>query len=559
MAKKYSKRPRRQSSKEKRTIKRYSRPLNPGKWRTLVALTQAYAQQKDIFLEAFGPSPLFCQYEDYEEARNLLVDQDDTGPSGLQARMWKMSLKDAFEAVDREWLRLAEELQPLVMAQKNSGRFNEAQAHYAFWILTASQRMAELVSGCAPVPNHFSLTPAELHRAVNYLRRIIRRGRGRLPRVKIARSLALDAQMYKLIETEGRQFLEVMTLVPRQRLVIPLTGRGKVEGNLRIVLDFEKQRVEVHRAIDLKTGQPAEGAPLALDFGVTEVMTDSDGNVWGAGFGQILSKDSEALHRTGRSRNKLYTVKKKARQQHNRAKARLLHKFNLGKKKQRRQKRKMRANLGRVINTAMNQLWRTKQPQLIIHENLRHLGGKFKSKRLSRLVSFWTNGLIKDRLTFKASLGRSQRQQTTPAYSSQRCPECGFIHPRNRKGDVFKCLFCQHGGASDSVAAWNLLEFGLDPELASWMPKEQVKTLLLNRFRRRLESWDFDFAPEQANLVVLAEVGIEKPAICSGPDLSRVAAQSPMDGVEVHQSHWPRAKLPSPKEGAELNLHGSFV
>jgi putative transposase len=559
MAKKYSKRPRRQSSKEKRTIKRYSRPLNPGKWRTLVALTQAYARQKDIFLEAFGPSPLFCQYEDHEEARDLLVDQDYTSATGLQARMWKMSLKDAFETVDREWLRLAEALQPLVMAQKNSGRFNEAQAHYAFWILTSAQRMAELVSGRAPVPTHFSLTPAELHRAVNYLRRIIQRGRGRLPRVKITRSLALDAQMYKLIETDGRQFLEVMTQVPRQRLVIPLTGRGKIEGNLRIVLDFEKQRVEVHRAIDLKTGQPAEGTPLAVDFGVTEVMTDSEGDTWGEGFGQILSQDSEALHRSGRSRNKLYAVKKKARQQHRRAKAHRLHKFNLGKKKQRRQRRKMRANLGRVINTAMNQLWQTKQPQLIIHENLRNLGGKFKSKRLSRLVSLWTHGLIKDRLQFKASLGRSQRQQTTPAYSSQRCPECGFIHPRNRKGDVFKCLFCQHGGASDSVAAWNLLEFGLDPELASWMPKEQVKALLLSRFRRRLESWDFDFPLSQANLAVLAEVGIEIPATVPGPDLSHVTAKPLMDGGKVNQSRRPRAKLPSPRQGAELNLHGSFV
>ena len=52
MKKKYTQRHRRQSSKEKRTIKRYSHPLNPGKWQTLVALTQAYARQKDVFLEA---------------------------------------------------------------------------------------------------------------------------------------------------------------------------------------------------------------------------------------------------------------------------------------------------------------------------------------------------------------------------------------------------------------------------------------------------------------------------------------------------------------------------
>ncbi|MCL4299007.1 MAG: transposase [Anaerolineae bacterium] len=312
------------------------------------------------------------------------------------------------------------------------------------------------------------------------------------------------------------------------------------------MLDFEKQRVEVHRAVDLETGQPAQGLPTAVDFGLTEVMTDSQGDTWGDGFGKILSKDSEELNRIDRHRNKLYSVRKKARQHKDRAKAHRLLKFNLGKKKQRRKRRKMRATLARVINTAMNQFWRKKQPRVIIYENLRNLGGKFKNARLSRLVSLWTNGLIKDRLTFKASLRCSQRQQTTPAYSSQRCPECGFIHPRNRKKDVFKCLFCQHGGASDSVAAWNLLEFGLDPEFAFWMPKEQVKALLLNRFRRRLENWDFSFPPEQANLAVLAEVGLESPTICSGPDLRRVTAQPLMDGGEVKQSRRTRAKLLSP-------------
>jgi hypothetical protein len=66
------------------------------------------------------------------------------------------------------------------------------------------------------------------------------------------------------------------------------------------------------------------------------------------------------------------------------------------------------------------------------------------------------------------------------------------------------------------------------------MPKEQVKALLLNRFRRRLESWDFNFPQSQANLTVLPEVGIEIPAICSGPDLSHVAARPLMGGGKVN-------------------------
>jgi hypothetical protein len=54
--------------------------------------------------------------------------------------------------------------------------------------------------------------------------------------------------------------------------------------------------------------------------------------------------------------------------------------------------------------------------------------------------------------------------------------------------------------------ARNLLGRVDDPEILPWTPREWVKAILLERFRRRLERWDFDFPPEEANFFILKQV-----------------------------------------------------
>ena len=54
--------------------------------------------------------------------------------------------------------------------------------------------------------------------------------------------------MYQVFEKNGTQYISVMSLLPRQRIVIPLTGHSAIRGNLRLVLDEDEQRIEVHYA-----------------------------------------------------------------------------------------------------------------------------------------------------------------------------------------------------------------------------------------------------------------------------------------------------------------------
>jgi len=468
-----------------RTIRRITLKLNKAKWQALNELAKRYASEKDNHLLVYNSDQRFAQSVSERKQRDSLVANKYVNPNGLQARMWKMAHKDAYETVSRQWS--AESLRSHVTCTVSKMVWNDSQKHYAFWLLKSPLRQAQLSCGFADVPTHFVINPVEQQPVRNYLRRASRRQRRNRPRVKIARSIAIDECMYEIITHNGRQYIKIMGLKPRQRIIIPLTGNTPIRGNIRVVLDFENQRVEVHYTATVKTMPRLTGEVCGLDAGVSEVFTDDLGNQYGLGFGQTLGEMSKKLNDKGRKRNKLHQLAKKAKAKGNWKKAKRIRKFNLGRKKLNRARRKAKAELSRRINTSVNQVLKKRQPSVMVTEKL-DIRGKAKNKRLLRLVSLWTRGILKERVEFKASAGGSRREQVNPSYSSQMCPSCGYVHRNNRKGDVFQCVRCKHADHADRVAAINLKARKDDPEIFLFTPKERVKAILLARFTARLET-----------------------------------------------------------------------
>ncbi|MCQ3972534.1 MAG: transposase, partial [Anaerolineae bacterium] len=411
--------------------------------------------------------------------RDCLVKEGYASPNGLQGRMWKMALKDAYETLLKNWAALAAEIKPRIFAHPG---WSESQQHYAYWLLKSPQQLAQVAIGRAPLPGHFRIDLKERKTVQNYLRRVIRRDKGSHPSVRKARSFALDTNMYRVFEKNGTQYIAVMSLVPQQRIVIPLTGHSAIRGNLRLVLDEDEQRVEVHYAaavpgaVQTEADATEETLPLdpaeicGLDAGLSEVFTDEAGQRYGEAFGPFLKQASQAINDKGRKRNKLYQIAKKARERGDHAKARRIQKYNLGRKKLRRQARKRRAEMSRQINTAVNQVLKKRQPELIITEKL-DLRSPAPSKDISRRVSLWARRVLKERVDFKASAAGCRRKQVNPAYSSQTCPSCGYVHRDNRRGDTFQCQQCRHTGDSDQVAASNHKARVNDPDIRLFTPK----------------------------------------------------------------------------------------
>ena len=63
---------------------------------------------------------------------------------------------------------------------------------------------------------------------------------------------------------------------------------------------------------------------------------------------------------------------------------------------------------------------------MIVTEKL-DFRGKGPSKEISRRVSYWRRSTLKERFEFKASAAGCRREQVNPAYTSQTCPECGYL------------------------------------------------------------------------------------------------------------------------------------
>jgi putative transposase len=471
-----------------RTIRRVSLPLNQGKWEALREMARCYRGEKNEHLRHYNQDARFAAADSDRAHRDQLVQAGYVSPHELQARMWKMALKDGYETVARQWAALSKDLQPLIAQHKP---WSETAKHYAFWLIYTPRRMAQLVSGRAPRPKKFVPSSAEQRTVRNYLRRVIRRKRGKRSVAKSARSVAFDAEMYTPFEQNGRQYIALMSQKPQKRIIVPLTGNTPITGNLRVVLDFECRRVEIHYTAAVKTHAPLRGEPCGLDAGVSEVFTDEKGHHYGESFGATLAAASDQVLKKSRARGKLWAIVRAAEARGDYAKAARIRQFNLGYQKMDRKRRQARAEVECQINTAINQVLKKRKPSVMVVEQL-DLRGKAKSKQLARLVSQWARRALKDRTEFKASAGGSRRDQVNPAYSSQTCPglTCGFVHKDNRQGDKFQCRYCGHTDDADRVAATNLKARAFDPDIRLWTPKARVKEILLARFYARLERGD---------------------------------------------------------------------
>jgi putative transposase len=492
-----------------RTIKRISYPLNQNKYAAIREIASAYAREKQEHLPDYQDDALFGRHRNERTLRDQLVRAGYRSPHGVSARMWKLAQKDAYETVKKQWAALAEKIRPLVAAHRSGSGLSDVnwtddQMRYAYWLLSDVRRLAQLVGGEAVIPKHFKIEAGQRKVVGNYLRRVVGRQRGEPPCVKLERAFTLDADMYDIkVSAAGTQILAITSLIPRQRIRIPLKGKTVIRGNIQVVLNDDKQRVEVHYTADIKpakqqptansyspqspleqpSGQKEEPveAIVAVDAGLSEVFTDEVGHRYGTGLGRLIYEESDRILAKNRRRNKLYQLAEKHSRAGRHQKAGNIRRFNLGQKKQKAQRRRNRIELERQINTALNQLFRQRQPTILVTEKL-DLRGKAKSKKMSRQVSLWPRGILQERTDFKALATGCCREQVNPAYTSQMCPYCGFVNGKNRNGDRFKCLNCGHEQDADRVAAMNLKTRRTDPDITLWTPKGRVKIILLDRF-----------------------------------------------------------------------------
>jgi len=140
------------------------------------------------------------------------------------------------------------------------------------------------------------------------------------------------------------------------------------------------------------------------------------------------------------------------------------------------QKQARRALKQRMDEVVKEVLCHIKDVDCIVVEALKNLNYKSKLKRrlsrnIRRSIGTWAYRYWLRRLEQACEMNRVHFKSVAPAYTSQRCPSCGYIDRRNRNGPVFLCLRCGHAGNADVVGSRNILErFLTGPYGARYQP-----------------------------------------------------------------------------------------
>lgn len=177
---------------------------------------------------------------------------------------------------------------------------------------------------------------------------------------------------------------------------------------------------------------------LGVDLGVTNIAADSDGDVH---TGEPIERNRAKYQRL---RNQLQ------KRQTDSARRKL-------KKLSGKQARFQRDTNHVISKRLVAKSERTNRA--IALEDLTHIRSrtrvKGKAERAKR--SNWSFAQLRDFVTYKARRAGVPVKLVDPAYTSQRCSECGHIERANRKSQSeFLCCVCGHAAHADVNAAENI-------------------------------------------------------------------------------------------------------
>ena len=494
----------------KRTVRLATLPLNKGKYDELCSVVGHYTDAKRVFVVHLRQTSLWRlldrskSFRDYAKAQGLY-------PDGINVHLIDQA---AFDAVDTCIRHIESCFARANVKARVWRRFtDEDERHYAYACLARYSAIGQIMGGGTPEISTVIISLETRAKIASYLHRVIRDALdGRWPAVIKSRSMSLDSTLYSVVDNDTakgktRRYVKVVSPTRNKRISLPLSGVSRVSGNIRVVLDEEHQRAFIHVSYDVARLAKATGPAVALDWGITEVCTDDSGVHHGNEYGPTLRSMTERRNKTGKARSKLHALSKRdtgsRRTKH-------IARNNLGTKKKHARLRRARAQLQTISGAAIKEVVygggnRTRakkrapqspsqRPREIIIEDLSHLRGKAKSKKISRLCSSWARDENQERITVHAHVGGSDIKTVNAAYTSQTCPNptCGYVSSDNRSGDVFHCSNpywdCNWQGDADHVASMNIKSRIEDHQIDRFTPYTEVKKILDERFLRRMES-----------------------------------------------------------------------
>jgi putative transposase len=317
------------------------------------------------------------------------------------------------------------------------------------WLLPYREQLALLQSQSKKKSTLSGLSPG----ASRIMRKMVRNylGRKRLPNpsflpLQVNVNSAVLATAINSKSTWAQSWLRISTLERGKKIELPVMAnpyadkyKGEIAQTYTLIKDHvgqwsmrKIQRREVQKWEAHKVDR------LAIDLGLRNLLSTNYGDIYGAGFIDKLARYDKQLIslQKGLQAAGEYLLK-------NCRRYRVLV-------------QRIRGFLKTEIQTSLKRLLDMRRPKVVVIERLLFAGQQGNlSRRMNRLMRRFGQQFFTKTLDELQAFYGFTVEEVDPAYTSQECNSCGFVHRGNRDGDRFKCLACGHVAHADVNAAKN--------------------------------------------------------------------------------------------------------
>ena len=511
-----------------KTIRVESVPLGMEELERIQDMFSRYCMCKNMFYRRFSGIDSMLAVESPNELRNALRKEQADIKSNphdgmktyeklfkIQNRHWVMALTEVCANIKSMWSNLASRLKARIRDNENltgeersfllyvvSGRKLWYQALHGWDIQCSARKFIKLKS---------QLTEQSLKRAIRYLRRITRKNKPKVSSCSQARCMLLDQEMYRVMESNGKTFLQFCSCEQYKPFVVELRSPYcyNRKGNVQAILDVRRKTVRIHKAIKIHT-RKASGTAAGVDKGFAKLLSSSSGAEYGDGFGILSDRESERINSRNTGRNPYIQRSKELKQEIDRLKTEIdaaarpaekipmirarhramaqlenLMKNNTGTVKYDREHAKARAGMETAMNHAIREFYMNESPSDVCLEDLSWQSSGKKGKRANRKLSSWMKGRLDERLCYIGSVYGAATEYVNAAYTSQFCSGCGAFLLR-RHGLHHEWADCPNCGTinANTNAAKNIAARKSDKEVTLYTPYKKVKQILLSRYNK---------------------------------------------------------------------------
>ena len=394
----------------------------------------------------------------------------------------RVAIEKSASTIKTNWIATKKKVKKAISQNEN---LTKDDKHYLFLCLKHTPTLYSILNYKKIDYNteHLKDLKVDVHRLNNLLRRYIRRYKAKSHTNKT--NIIIDSNIYKF-DSNNKNF-SFTGKKKNSRIVITLIGNvPKLKGTLELVKNQKSNQYYLHVPLDRiisKKQMTNSSEILGLDIGITDLITLSNGSVYGTNSSELFYTLSDNLINKNRSR--LFSYKRQLEERisikQDQSKKSLLEQKlknlennNLGSKKRNAKIGKYKSRIVSHINCELNKMVKEEDIEEIVREDLNWVSKKKNvSRRQQNRFSTWTKGTLLERLSVKLAEKGIKETIVNPAYTSQICCKCN--HLGDRKGKEFKCSNCNYSIDADFNASINIKKRKFNSEINIYTPYKQVK------------------------------------------------------------------------------------